>query len=112
MAENLVNISGPTATFPGDPNDFSGSSSSNWNWNSFYDSTFSNLGGLFGGIGQLIGATRGNTVVVGPGGQLQPQQNQGFAPQQQPVNYTPIVAIGVVVLIIIVMIVLLLKSGK
>lgn len=114
MAENLINISGPTATFPGDPNDFSGGAGagSSWDWNSFYQSTTNSLGGIFGGIAQIIGATRGNQVVIGPGGQTLPAPNQGFAPQQQPVNYTPIIAIGVVVLIIIVMIVLLLKSGK
>lgn len=112
MSANLVNVQGPSASYPGDPNDFSGGASANWNWNSFYDSTFNGLGGLFSGIGQLISATRGNQIVVGPNGQaIIPGQQQANNPQQ-PMNWTPIIAIGVVVLIIIVMIVLLVKSAK
>lgn len=115
MENTLVNVQGPTASYPGDPNDFSGSTSTSWDWNKFYGSTIDSLGGLFGGIGQLVGATRGNQVIIGPGGQPiqngMPQQ-QGFYNPQQPMNWTPIIAIGVVVLIIIVMIVLLVKSGK
>lgn len=70
------NISGPTASYAGDPNDYSGGTGINAN--SLVDSIFGNVGNILTGVGTIIGATNGQPVTYVNG---QPT----YAPiQQQP----------------------------
>lgn len=71
---------GPTASYPGDPNDYSGGTSG-INPNSVVDSIFSNLGNTLSGIGSIIGASKGNAVTYVNG---QPVYPYGQQPPQQP----------------------------
>lgn len=107
MAYDSPGTLGPTADYSGDPNDYNGGSG--FNANSFVDSLTSNLGGILGGIGSIIGATRGNTT-------NQPFSNapQGYYPQQQqqPQSQNTVMYIGIAVLVFVILIALIFLLKK
>lgn len=102
MAANYSspNISGPTASYAGDPNDYSGGGSS-VNPNALVDSIFGSLGPILSGIGSVVGATQGQPVTYVNGqptfAPLQQQQQQ----QQQQNNMVMYIVLAVFFLMLL-----------
>lgn len=108
-----LGITGPSASYQGDPNDFQGSTGngSNWNWNQFAGDLTGSLGGLFSGIGNLVLATKAQPPQYGQQNPNYPQtQNQNQ--NQQTTDWATIGIVGFIILVVLVMMFFLFKTVK
>jgi hypothetical protein len=97
-----IPTSGPTSSYPGDPTDYSGGTTTNAF--SYVDSVFDNLGGILGGIGSVVNAAQGNPSQPGvyyPGQQYSPYGP--YAPTTPTQSNTGLYIGGAVIILLLVL---------